>query len=436
MTNKSLNEWLDYVERLHAKPIELGLERVNRVKDHLGLKFAGPIVTVGGTNGKGSVCAMLEAILQAAGCRTGVYTSPHLLAYNERIKVDGVNVDDARLAEAFARVEAARGEVTLTYFEFGTLVAWEVFATANLDVLVLEVGLGGRLDAVNIFDADCAIVTSIGIDHVDFLGPTRESIGFEKAGIFRPGRAAICGDPSPPETLLGHARNIGANLEVLGRDFGYEGGKQQWRFWRMPVRATGGDSNVATQPLQSKPGLAPPALRGARQLANASCVLAALDSIREVIPVSMQAIREGLSRVELPGRFQVMPGVPCVVVDVAHNPHAAAVLAQNLADQGFFPNTRAVIGMLSDKDIEGVCQALTGKIDEWHAADLSGPRAASAGQLAVAIENSAAGGTIFQYSSPLAAYQSARERSNDNDRIVLFGSFLTVASFLSAKSSH
>lgn len=419
MPQKSLSEWLDYVEQLHAKPIELGLDRVASVKDRLGLGFAGPIITVGGTNGKGSVCAMLESMLQAAGYRTGLYTSPHLFAYNERVRVDGVPVSDQRLADAFARVEAARGGISLTYFEFGTLVAWEIFTSAGLDTLIFEVGLGGRLDAVNIFDSDCSIVTSIGIDHVEFLGSTRESIGFEKAGIFRCDRAAICGDPQPPETLLAHAGRIGAKLQVLGRDFGFEGDKQQWRFWGKEG---------------AKSGLAPPALRGTRQLANASVALAALETLRERIPVSMQAIREGLSLVELAGRFQVMPGVPCVIVDVAHNPDAATVLAKNLADQGFFPNTRAVLGMLADKDMQGVCLALKGRIDEWHVSGLSGPRAASAAQLSQAIEKSAAGGVIFRHESVSDAYATARERSNDNDRILVFGSFLTVAAFLSANS--
>ena len=419
MPQKSLSEWLDYVEQLHAKPIELGLDRVASVKDRLGLGFAGPIITVGGTNGKGSVCAMLESMLQAAGYRTGLYTSPHLFAYNERVRVDGVPVSDQRLADAFARVEAARGGISLTYFEFGTLVAWEIFTSAGLDTLIFEVGLGGRLDAVNIFDSDCAIVTSIGKDHVEFLGSTRESIGFEKAGIFRCDRAAICGDPQPPETLLAHAGGIGAKLQVLGRDFGFEGDKQQWRFWGKEG---------------AKSGLAPPALRGTRQLANASVALAALETLRERVPVSMQAIREGLSLVELAGRFQVMPGVPCVIVDVAHNPDAATVLAKNLADQGFFPNTRAVLGMLADKDMQGVCLALKGRIDEWHVSGLSGPRAASAAQLSQAIEKSAAGGAIFRHEAVSDAYAAARERSNDNDRILVFGSFLTVAAFLSANS--
>lgn len=419
MPERSLKEWLDHVEQLHAKPIELGLERVAAVRDRLGLAFDGPVFIVGGTNGKGSVCAMLEAMLQAAGYRTGLYTSPHLLAYNERVRLDGVPAGDERLAAAFARVEAARGDTSLTYFEFGTLVAWEVFATAGLDALILEVGLGGRLDAVNIFDADCAIVTSIGIDHVEFLGPTRESIGFEKAGIFRAGRPAICGDPQPPQSLLAHAGSIGAKLRLLGRDFGFEGGRQQWRYW--------GEQG-------GKAGLAPPALRGARQLANASVALAALDALRERVPVSMQAVREGLSRVELPGRFQVLPGVPSVIVDVAHNPHAAAVLSQNLSDQGFFPNTRAVMGMLADKDMEGVCLALKGRIDEWHVAGLRGPRAATAAQLAGAIAGSGAGGAVFQHDSVAAAYAAARDRSNENDRIVVFGSFLTVADFLSSNA--
>ncbi len=356
---QTLDQWLAYVERQHVKTIDLGLERVAAVRDALGLTFAGVVITVGGTNGKGSTCAMLESILRAAGYRVGLYTSPHLLDYNERIRIDGQPANDERIATALARVEQARGQVPLTYFEFGTLAAWEIFATTALDVLVLEVGLGGRLDAVNVFDPDCAVVTSIGIDHVEFLGPDRESIGHEKAGIYRAGRAAICADADPPQSLIAHAGRIGADLQLLGRDFGYQGNQLQWRYWG---RAG------------SRSGLAPPALRGARQLANAAAALAALDALREKIPVGMQAVREGLARVELPGRFQVLPGRPAVVLDVAHNPQAAEVLAESLGMQGSFGITRAVLGMLADKDMQAVCRALQDRVDEWHVADLSGPR--------------------------------------------------------------
>lgn len=419
MSSRTLAEWLDYIERQHSSPIALGLDRVLKIRKALALSFSGPIITVGGTNGKGSTCAMLEAILRAAGYRIGLYTSPHLLAYNERVRINGAPASDERLVAAFERVERARGGTPLTYFEFGTLGAWEIFATTPLDALVLEVGLGGRLDAVNAFDADCAVVTSIGVDHVDYLGASREAIAAEKAGIFRPGKPAICTDAAPPETLIAHARAIGADLQLLGRDFSYSGDRLQWRFrGRTGTRA----------------GLAPPALRGARQLANASACLAALDAMRDRLPVSMQAVKRGFAAVELPARFQVLPGRPAVVLDVAHNPQAADVLAENLLDMGFYSETHAVIGMLRDKDIRGVCRALKTRVNAWYATDLPGPRAASAGLIATAIKNSGASGEILLFESPRSAFAAALGRASENDRIIVFGSFLTVADVMAARS--
>lgn len=420
MQRRSLAGWLEHIEQLHPAAIEMGLERVARVRDAMGLSFAVPVVTVGGTNGKGSTCAMLEAILLAEGYRVGVYSSPHLLAYNERVKLDGAPAGDDRLLEGFEAVERARGEVALTYFEFGTLAAWHIFATASLDALVLEVGLGGRLDAVNAIDPDCAVVTRVAIDHVDFLGGTRESIGREKAGIFRPGRPALCADPDPPRSLIEHAAAIGADLQLIGRDFGYEAGRTQWRF-----HGRAG----------SRAGLAAPALRGVNQLANASACLAALDCLRGRLPVSMQAVRMGLALVQLPGRFQVLPGEPAVVLDVAHNPDAAATLAANLSDMGFYPETLAVIGMLRDKDIEGVCRALTGQVSAWYASSLAGPRAATASTVAEAIAKSGAGGEVFTFENPREAFAAASRRARENDRIIVFGSFLTVASVMSLLKS-
>jgi dihydrofolate synthase/folylpolyglutamate synthase len=426
MSSRKLQDWLEYIERQHPKAIEMGLARVARVRDVMDCGFSGRIITVGGTNGKGSTCAMLEAMLLAAGYRVGLYTSPHLLRYSERVRIDGREADDEALAEAFERVEAARqaigpddtgSAVQLTYFEFGTLAAWDLFARAGLDVIILEVGLGGRLDAVNIFDADCAIVTSIDLDHMDYLGDTREKIGAEKAGIFRAGRAAIVADPSPPASVIAHARDIGADLLLLGRDFGFQGDRQQWQFW-----GRGG----------KRPSLAYPALRGANQLLNASAALAALDVLRDALPVGMNQVRLGLANVELPGRFQVLPGRPTVILDVAHNPHAAAVLAENLSNMGFFPDTHAVFGMLSDKDIRGVCQALRGRIDFWHVAGLPGPRGTSADMLEKVITESGAGGRVFCYGTPRAAFAAARRQANENDRIVVFGSFLTVADVMQA----
>ncbi len=412
MPGRSLAEWLDYIERIHPKSIQLGLERVAKVRDMLGRSSSAAFFTVAGTNGKGSTCAMLEAILIAAGYRVGLYTSPHLLRYNERVRLDGVPLSDARLCAAFETIERARGEITLTYFEFGTLAAWEIFAVEALDAVILEVGLGGRLDAVNAFETDCALLTSVDLDHTDYLGDTRERIGSEKAGIFRRGKPAVVADPDPPRSVLDHAGAVGADLWLIGRDFGYRKQGQQWMFWGRGVR---------------RGGLAPPALRGDRQLANASAALAALDASRARLPVGMQDIRNGLAHVDLPARFQVLPGRPTVVLDVAHNPQAAAVLAENLAGMGFYPETYAVFGMLRDKDIVGVCRALKNRISAWFAADLSVPRGAGAQVLADALASASAAGDVLCFRNPLEAYAAARKRANENDRIVVFGSFHTVA---------
>jgi dihydrofolate synthase/folylpolyglutamate synthase len=419
----SLDGWLAHIERLHVKPIALGLERVRGVKRTLGFRQTVPVIVVGGTNGKGSVCAMLERILLAGGYRVGLYTSPHLLRYNERVRIDGEPASDAALCEAFAKVEQARGNTRLTYFEFGTLAAWQVFASRTLDVVILEVGLGGRLDAVNIFDADCDIVTSVDIDHTEFLGETREQIGYEKAGIFRAGVPAIVGEARPPQSLIEHGRTIGAKLAVFGRDFGVEApDRVQWLFHA--DRGPGGRVR--------RGGLAYPALRGANQLTNAAVALAAIEALAEVLPVSMNAIRRGLAEVELPGRFQVIPGRPAVVLDVAHNPHAAQALAGNLDDMGFFPRTLAVFGMLRDKDVAGVVGRLRGRVDHWLLAGLGGARGASADELRQIIERAGHEVDASSFDTPALAYAAARERASESDRILIFGSFLTVAGVMHA----
>ena len=418
-TPASLAQWLEYIERIHPKSIELGLDRVLEVKRRLALDRAATIVTVAGTNGKGSTCAMLESVLLAAGYRVGMYSSPHLLHYNERGRVNGAPVDDASLCRAFARVEAARESVALTYFEFGTLAAWVIFAGAPLDALVLEVGMGGRLDAVNAFDADCAVVTSVAIDHTDYLGHTREQIGLEKAGILRAGRPAIVADPEPPASVIEHASDIGADLQRLGREFGYVCERGQWTFWGRRGRHA---------------GLAHPALRGACQLRNASACLAALDALAERLPVGMNEVRKGLATVQLPGRFQVLPGRPIVVLDVAHNPQAAEMLAQNLADMGSYPATYAVFGMLRDKDIEGVCAALKGRVSAWYAATLGGARGAEAAALAQVIRSTDPGAEVRLFDSPSPAFEAACKRAGGNDRIVVFGSFYTVAEVMAAQA--
>ena len=422
-----LAAWLDYIERLHPQNIAMGLERVGVVKQRLGIAFTCPVITVGGTNGKGSTCAMLEAILRAGAFRTGMYTSPHLIKFNERARIDGKDVADAPLVAALARVEAARAPagaadeaVELTYFEFSTLAVLLLFMEANLDCVILEVGLGGRLDAVNLIDTDCAILTSVDLDHQSYLGDTREQIGWEKAHIFRAGVPAICADPHPPASVRNVADEIGARLLLLARDFGYAGDQQQWKFWFMPEAQKGLRDPV------TRNGLSYPGLRGANQLLNASAALAALECLRPRLPVAMQAIRQGLIGVEWPGRFQLLPGRPVVVLDVAHNPHAAAVLADNLGNIGFASYTHAVFGMLGDKDIAGVVELVKGRIDYWHLTSLPGPRGTSADQLAEVLAAAGINEGVFLHASPAEAFAAARGQAGENDRIVVFGSFLTV----------
>ena len=412
--NRALGEWLAHLERLHPKTIELGLARIERVWTRLGLLVPFPLITVGGTNGKGSTCAFLECMLRCAGYRVASYSSPHLLRYNERLRVNGAIVSDALLCDAFARVDRARGDIPLTFFEFGTLAAMLVFIDAGVDVAVMEVGLGGRLDAVNLFTPHCAVVTNIGIDHIDYLGPTRESIGFEKAGIFRRDTPAVCADRDPPETLLARARELDLSLIRIGRDFDCVPHPTHWDY---------------TSAAGDRKGLPWPALRGQIQLSNAATALAALDAMRPVLPVDMGAIRRGLVEVELPGRFQVMPGRPIVVLDVAHNPDAAHQLARNLSEQAGCASTLAVTGMLRDKDIKGVMQQMRAVVDRWFLADLTGPRAAQATQLASALM-SLGDSAHACYTSPAEAFESARSIANADDRIVVFGSFLTVAEVL------
>lgn len=414
----SLADWLAYIERLHARPIDLGLDRVRAVAERLGVRFTCPVIVVGGTNGKGSTCAMLEAMLRAAGYRTGLYTSPHLLSFNERARLDGVEASDEALIEQFAAVEAARGDTTLTYFEFTTLAILRLFAQAGLDAVILEVGLGGRLDAVNIVDADVAVITSVDLDHMDFLGPTREHIGWEKAHIYRAGRAAICADPQPPARLIEVAENLGADLWRFGRDFNYSGDRQQWAYGGRQLR---------------RGALPYPALRGANQLLNASGALAALEALGSRLPVSQAAVREGLLRAQIPGRFQILPGQPAIILDVAHNPHAAAVLVQNLDAMGYFPETHAVFGMLADKDIAGVVARVAGRIDRWQVAALPGPRGSSASAQAAQLRAAGvAPEAIGEHASVASALDAAQGAVQQADRILVFGSFLTVAEAMRA----
>jgi dihydrofolate synthase/folylpolyglutamate synthase len=412
--SKTLAQWLEHIERLHPKTIALGLDRVARVRNALGLAPAFPVITVGGTNGKGSVCALLEAILQSAGYRVGRYTSPHLLRYNERVRVAGVEATDDALAQAFAAVERARGEVPLTYFEYGTLAAVWLFVERRVEAGVLEVGLGGRLDAVNAFDPDCAVVTTVDIDHVDFLGGDREAIGREKAGIFRAGRPAVCADPAPPASLLEHAAGIGARLLRIGADFGATPQGRQWQYW-----GPGGRRGALPYPV----------LRGACQLANAAAAIAALESLRERLPVAVNDIRTGLLHADNPGRFQVLPGRPAVILDVAHNPQAARALAASLAAMGGGGRVLAVFAMLKDKDIAGVVAAVKPQVAHWFVAGLEGARGAHMGELQQAL--AAAGVTaVTACDSVATAYAQACDIATENDRIAVFGSFYTVAAVM------
>jgi dihydrofolate synthase/folylpolyglutamate synthase len=421
----TLDDWLAHIERLHHRPIDMTLERVRAVAERLGIRFTCPVITVGGTNGKGSTCALLDSMLRAAGYRVGMYASPHLVRFNERVMIDGREAADAELVAQLQAVDAARGDISLTYFEFTTLAILRLLMQAPLDAVVLEIGLGGRLDAVNIVDADVAIVTSIDLDHMDYLGPTREHIGFEKAHIFRAGRPAICADPQPPQSLIDVAARLGADLWRFGRDFNYAGldygkGLQQWSY--------GGRQ-------QRRASLPYPALRGANQLLNASGALAALEALGDRLPVSQQAVRTGLLTVEIPGRFQVLPGRPTVILDVAHNPHAAAVLAQNLDSQGFFPETHAVFGMLADKDVAGVVAKLKGRIDHWHVGPTPGARGLSAGQTAQVLRDAGVA-SVHAHESIAAAYAHALGAVEPDARIVVFGSFTTVAAVIRQRDTQ
>lgn len=419
--DNSLPEWLTYLETRHPKTIDLGLARIKNVAERLGvLSYPGKKIIVAGTNGKGSTCAFLEAIYLAAGYKVGLYTSPHFIDVNERIKLNGNMVSDRAMVEKLALVEQARKNVSLSYFEHTTLAAFLLFKEAELDISILEVGLGGRLDAVNMIEPDCAIVTSVDIDHTDWLGHTREAIGLEKAHVFRQGVPAICSDPKPPQSLVDYAHRIGADLWLFGRDFNYDGDKQQWAFAGRNGR---------------KSALSYPALRGANQLLNASAALASIEALKPFLAVPIQSIREGLLLANCPGRFQLLPGQPTTILDVAHNPHAASVLAHNLHNMSYFPYTYAVLGMLNDKDITKVITTFKGIVDHWYLCDLPGPRGCTAKELAQVVQTQlpkdAEGLPSLQlFPDPVSAYQQAKKAMGQEDRVVVFGSFLTVSAVL------
>ena len=417
----TLSEWLAHCERLHPKTIDMTLDRVRAVRARLGIRFEAPVISVAGTNGKGSTCAMLESIALAAGYRVGLYIKPHLVHFEERCRIGGKMARAQDLLPHFEAVEAARQGVALTYFEFTTLAILRALAAQPLDLVILEVGLGGRLDAVNAIDADCAVITSIDIDHVEYLGPDRESIGREKAHIGRPGRPLVVSDPLPPASVLEVAAHLEADLWLHGRDFNYSADRQQWS-WSGRGRRWN--------------ALGYPALRGANQLLNAAGVLAALEALRARLPMTAQAVRQGLAAVELPGRFQIVPGQPALVLDVAHNPHSVAALALNLDEMGYFPRTFAIFGAMHDKDLAAIVQRMAPLVDEWHLTDLPVGRAATAAQLAAVVHENArplAGARpapVIEHAAPSEALAVALSRADPADRIVVFGSFNTVGGVL------
>lgn len=422
---KTLAHWLAHCERLHPTSIDMGLERVHELRHRLGLSFHVPVITVAGTNGKGSSCAMLESILSHAGYRVGLYTSPHLVHFEERCRIRQQMVQAEDLVPHFEAVEQARlggpgrAELTLTYFEFTTLAILRLMAASELDAVILEVGLGGRLDAVNAIDTDCALITSIDLDHMEYLGPDRESIGREKAGVMRPGKPAVVSDPVPPHSVVEQARAVGADLWLVGRDFNVAGDAQQWGWAGRGRRYS---------------GLAYPALRGANQLVNAAGVLAALTALRDRLPVTAQAVRTGLALVELPGRFQIVPGQPTLVLDVAHNPHSVAALTANLDAMGFYPCTHAVFGVMADKELSAMWQRIAPVVDRWYFSDLPTARAATAADLqsrwqSLALRPDAACST---HADPASALAAAIAAADPPDRIVVFGSFYTVGGVIHA----
>lgn len=416
MRFQTLDEWLSWQEGLHPSEIDLGLDRVRAVLQALGHEQLNcPVISVAGTNGKGSSVAMLEAIYLAAGYRVGSYTSPHLLHYNERVRLNGEAVADQMLCAAFELIDQARGETSLTYFEFGTLAAIEIFAQNNLDVVIMEVGLGGRLDATNVLDADVALITPIDLDHADWLGNDREVIGREKAGILRTGRPAVCGDMNPPASLQQIADELGAQLYQSGRDFSFIDQAGQWR-WLCGERV--------------RDALPEPALRGAFQKANAAAVLMVTELLAERLPLSQSQIREGLANVTVPGRFQVLPGDVPLILDVAHNPQAARALAANLSAWPMPGKVYAVTAMMADKEIAEIMAVMAGVVDHWSLTSVELPRAATAEQLAMILADVVPAAEYQLCASVDAALASLEMVIQPNDRIVVFGSFYTVAAVM------
>lgn len=424
-----LSSWLQHLENgVAGGEIEMGLARVGAVRDRMGLKPVCPLIVVGGTNGKGSVCAYLTQIYHEAGYRVGTLTSPHLLRFNERIAINGEAVADDLIVSAFEHIETARAEIPLTYFEFNTLAAVDVFIRQQVDVMILEVGLGGRLDAVNIFDADVAVITSVDLDHEAFLGDTVEKVAFEKAGIMRAGKPVICAQIPVPHSLSSHAAEVGADLLLLGRDFDcHKMEMQQWSYRFHPQK-----SSLYTGE-HARHALPIPVLRGNFQLSNAACALTVLECLSERLPLDIGAIKRGLLRVRHPGRFQVLPGRPVTVLDVGHNPHAARALRSSLIALPYAEKRMAVFSMLADKDIDAVLEIIKDQFDCWLIAPLALPRGMTVQALQQKfIQHNIT--AVTAYPDVKEAYQAALSEAGENDRIVVFGSFHTVAEIIDLSS--
>ena len=412
----SLKDWLDWQESLHPLAIDMGLERTAQVYHALNPDcIKPPTITVAGTNGKGSCIAYLEAIYRAQGYRVGAYSSPHILKYNERIKIDGKPVSDELICEAFARIESVRGNTSLSYFEFGTLAALDIFWRSGLDIQLLEVGLGGRLDAVNIVDPDVSLISSIGIDHVDWLGATREAIGQEKAGIFRPKTPAIVGDPYPPKSLLQSAVDKDALLYCIDKDFGYKKQTTSWDWFA-------GDRHISQLP--------EPGLKGEHQYRNASAVILAVEVLAKSLPVSDMSIRIGLKNIQLLGRFQLINDKIPVLLDVGHNPEAVKTLVEYL--NMTFPGKRihAIFSMMKDKDIAGVLEIMNPVVYDWFFAPLANPRAATEPLMREIFSQSSVPRVSFGFTGFAEAFNAAKNQSQENDLLLVFGSFFLVSDCL------
>ena len=424
MKFNNINDWLEYIEGLHSTTIDLGLDRMNMMIEKLAIKFDCPVVTVAGTNGKGSTCCMLESIYRASGRKTCMHTSPHLIRFSERCRVNGKEACDEEIMRCFQMVEDARGEATLSYFEYTALAVLKLFQLEEPDVVILEIGLGGRLDAVNAVDPDASVISTVGIDHVAYLGDTREKIGWEKAHIFRPGRPAVVSDPQPPASVLEYAREIGADLRLAGSSFAVE-------------PKADGTFDFKGLSLEWK-GLAKPGLAGSNQYRNAAGVLAVVEALQDRLAVTREEASAGIAAARVPGRFETVSEEPCpIILDVGHNPEAAAVLAQNISEsaaEGEF--TIAVFGMLHDKDQTSVARALSDAFDEWCVGSLTGPRAASAAEVSEHMKQAGAKGEVREFDSIASALDAALDRAREIKdrpvRIIIFGSFVTVAAAVEA----